>query len=327
MASINIGQLVATTLRNRRDELVDNMSDNVPFYNRLRKKNKMTLDGGRDIVIPLEYAENGSFQFYSGYETLNISVNDFIDAAVYDWKQASIAVSISGLEQIRNSGRHAVIKLLSSKINNARKTYVNQMGAQVHADGTGSGGKEIGGLGLLVPTTVTNQVGGIDANTYTFWRSVILDATTYNGGATTAANIQDWMQNLYIQLTRNGDKPDLGLFSNVYYQMYWKSLTGIQRISGTSEGRAGFDTLKFVNMDCVLEGGIGGNMNDANLIAGATAFFLNTDYLSFVTHTDRDMEVVGGDRQSLNQDATVQLQLWAGNMTCSNRMLQGKVKE
>ena len=184
MADINIGQLLATTLRNRRTELEDNMSDNVPFYNRLKSKNKMTLDGGRDIVIALDYAENASFQFYSGYETLNVSVNDFIDAAVYDWKQASIAVSISGLEQIRNAGRHAVIKLLASKIANARRTYVNQMGAQVHADGTGSGGKEIGGLGLLVPTTVTNTVGGIDANTYTFWRSIILDATTYLGTAT-----------------------------------------------------------------------------------------------------------------------------------------------
>lgn len=327
MASINIGQLVATTLRNRRSELQDNMSDNVPFYNRLRKKNKMSLDGGRDIVLPLEYAENGSFQFYSGYETLNISVNDFIDAAVYDWKQASIAVSISGLEQIRNSGRHAVIKLLKSKITNAQRTYRNQMGAQVHADGTGTGGKEIGGLGLIVPTTVTNQVGGIDANTYTFWRSIIIDASTYLGTATVSTNIQDWMQNAYIQTTRNGDHADLSLMSNVYYQLYWKSLTGIQRINGTGEGKAGFDSLKFVNCDVVLEGGMGGNMNDANTLATATAFFLNTDYLDFITHSDRDIEIVGGERQSLNQDATVQLMLWAGNMGCSNRSLQVKVKE
>lgn len=328
MADVNIGQLVATTLRNRRPELVDNMSDNVPFYNRLRRKNRMPLDGGRTIVIPLEYAENGSFQFYSGYETLNISVNDFIDAAEYDWKQASVAVSISGLEQMRNNGRAAVIKLLSSKINNARRTYVNTMGAQVHADGTGTGGKEIGGLGLLVPTTVTNTVGGVNANTYTWWRSIIVDASTYNGSTgTTSALIQGWMQNLYIQLTRNGDKPDLGLFSNMYYQLYWQSLVGIQRITGSSEGNAGFDSLKFVGMDCVLEGGQGGNMNDGNSLASATAFFLNTDFLSFVTHTDRDIEIIGGERQNVNQDATVQLMLWGGNMTVSNRSLQGKVKE
>jgi hypothetical protein len=53
MADINIGQTLATTLRNRRPELRDNMSDNVALYNRLRKKSRMMLDGGRDIVFPL----------------------------------------------------------------------------------------------------------------------------------------------------------------------------------------------------------------------------------------------------------------------------------
>lgn len=326
MATVNIGQIVATTLRNRRSELQDNMSDNVPFYNRLRRKNKMTLDGGRDIVIPLEYAENGSFQFYSGYETLNISVNDFIDAAVYDWKQASVAVSISGLEQIKNSGKHALIKLLSSKINNARKTFVNQMGAQVHADGTGSGGKEIGGLGLFNPTTNTNSAGGIDANTYTWWRNVVLDFSTFNSGATTSSNIQAAMRNLYISLMLNSERPDLILMDDLYYGHYWGSLTAIQQITDTNEGKAGFASLKFVNADVVNEGGIGGFLSNSSL-STSVMHMLTTDYLNFTTHTDRDIEIVGGERQSLNQDATVQLMLWAGNMTCSNRRQQGRGKE
>lgn len=326
MATVNIGQLVATTLRNRRPELQDNMSDNVPFYNRLRRKGKMSLDGGRDIVMPLEYAENGSFQFYSGYETLNISVNDFIDAAVYDWKQASVAVSISGLEQIKNSGRHALIKLLSAKIKNAQKTYTNQMGAQVHADGTGSGGKEIGGLGLFNPTTNTNSAGGIDANTYTWWRNVVVDFTTTNGGATTTSNIQTAMRALYVQLMLNSERPDLILCDDLYYNYYWGSLTAIQQITGTTEGRAGFASLKFVDADVVNEGGIGGNLSNSTL-ASSVMHMLTTDYLSFVSHSDRDIEIIGGERQSLNQDATVQLMLWAGNMTCSNRRQQGRGKE
>jgi len=321
MADINIGQTLATTLRNRLSELRDDMSDNVALYNRLRKKSRMMLDGGRDVVFPLEYAENGSFQFYSGYETLNISVNDIIDAAVFDWKQASCAVSISGLEQIRNSGRHAVIKLLSSKIKNAQRTFVNQMGAQVYADGTGTGGKEIGGLGLLVPTTNTNTAGGIDANTYTFWRNQVLDFSTYNSGATTSSNIQAAMRALWIDCTRNNDRPDLIPMDDLYYEMYWGSLVAIQRITSDDDAKAGFSGLKFVSADVVLDGGIGGNM------AASTMFMLNTDYLAHITHSDRDIEVSGGERQSVNQDATVELILWAGNMAVSNRMLQGKGKE
>jgi hypothetical protein len=35
------------------------------------------------------------------------------------------------------------------------------------------------------------------------------------------------------------------------------------------------------------------------------------------------MEVVGGERVSLNQDASVQIMLWAGNMAVSNAAMQG----
>lgn len=325
--AINIGQVVTTTLRKRMPDIIDNMSDNVPFYYRVRQRNNMKVGGGRDIVIPLDYAENASFQWYSGYETVNIGINDIIDAATYDWKQASVAVSFSGLELLRNSGREALIKVTSAKINNARRTFVNQMGAGVHADGTGTGGKEIGGLGLLVPTTNTNTVGGIDANTHTWWQNEVLDFSTYNSGATTASNIQAAMQKLYSSLQRNRDKPDLIPMSGEYYTRYWASLTAIQRISGTDEGKAGFSSLKFVNADVINEGGVGGNMDDSGSVSNATMFMLNTEYVGLLTHSDRNIEIVGGERQSVNQDAHVQLMLWAGNMWVSNRQLQGKGKE
>ena len=326
MTDINIGQVVATTLRKRMPDVIDNMSDNVPFYNRVKKRNNMKLDGGRDIVIPLEYAENASFQFYSGYEELNIGINDIIDAATYDWKQASVAVSFSGLELLKNSGREALIKIISAKVNNARRTFTNQMGAQVHADGTGTGGKEIGGLALLVPTTNTNTAGGISGNTYSWWRNVVVDFTTYNSGATTSSNIQGPMRNMYSQVMRNADRPDLCLMSSTYYDMFWGSLTAIQRISSTDEGKGGFSSLKFVDMDCVNEGGVGGPMAES-AVANATMYMLNTEYVGLMTHSDRNIEIVGGERQSVNQDANVQLMLWAGNMYISNRQLQAKGKE
>lgn len=324
--AINIGQVVTTTLRKRMPDIIDNMSDNVPFYNRVRQRNNMKVGGGRDIVIPLDYAENSSFQWYSGYETVNIGINDIIDAATYDWKQASVAVSFSGLELLRNSGREALIKVTSSKINNARRTFVNQMGAGVHAAGTGSGGKEIGGLGLLVPSTATNTVGGIDANTYTWWQNNVTDFTTVNSGATTTSNIQVPMRSMYSSLTRNADKPDLILMSSTYFNTYWGSLTAIQQITRTDEGRSGFSSLKFVNADVVNEGGVGGNMSES-AVANATMFMLNTEYIGLLTHSDRNIEIVGGERQAVNQDAHVQLMLWAGNMWVSNRQLQGKGKE
>ena len=191
----------------------------------------------------------------------------------------------------------------------------------MYADGTGSGGKEIGGLGLLVPTTNTNTAGGIDANTYPFWRNQVLDFSDTNSGATTVSNIQNAMRALWIDCTRNNDRPDLIPMDDLYYEKFWGSLTAIQRITDDGDAKAGFAGLKFVTADAVLDGGQGGSM------AASTMFMLNTDYIAHITHSDRDVEVVGGERMSVNQDATVQLMLWAGNMACSNRALQGKGKE
>ena len=68
----------------------------------------------------------------------------------------------------------------------------------------------------------------------------------------------------------------------------------------------------------VLDGGGGGGCPTNHM------YFLNTDYIYWQPHRDRDM--VPLDRtQSINQDATVQLIIWMGNMTASNRQLQGVI--
>lgn len=262
----------------------------------------------------------------SGYDTVSIAVNDIIDAATYDWKQASVAVSFSGLELLKNSGREQLIKITTAKINNAKRTFTNQMGAGVHAAGTGSGGKELGGLGVLVPTDNTSSAGGIDSTTYAWWTNVVTDFTDVNSGATTAANIQVPMRQMWSNLTRNMDRPDLILMSTTYHSMFWGSLTAIQQIVRTDEGRSGFRSLVFVDADVYNEGGVGGNMAESS-VSNATMFMLNTNYIGLCTHSERGIEVVGGDRRAVNQDAHVNLILYAGNMWLTNRQLQGKGKE
>jgi hypothetical protein len=52
-------------------------------------------------------------------------------------------------------------------------------------------------------------------------------------------------------------------------------------------------------------------------------WFLNTKYLQFRPHVDRNFVPIGGERQAVNQDAIVKLIGWAGNMTCSGAQFQG----
>jgi hypothetical protein len=322
--SSTLTEIVTTTLRNRTGKLADNVTKNNALLYRLRRRgNVKTVSGGRTIVQELEYAENGTFKRYSGYEALNISPSDVFTGAEFNYAQAAVAVSISGLEQLQNSGEEAIIDLLESRIKNAEKTLVNNIALDCYSDGTADGGRQIGGLALLVSATPsTGVVGGIDASTSigAFWRNTAFSAVTDGGAAATSANIQSYMNRVYVQQVRGTDKPDLIIADNNYWRLYLESLQAIQRITSNEMGEAGFDSLKYMNSDVVLDGGFGGGAPTN------TMQFLNTDYIYFRPHTDRNFAPIGDDRFAVNQDAMVKIVGFAGNMTVSNRRLQAILK-
>lgn len=319
--SSTMTEIVTTTLRNRTGKLADNVSKNNALLFRLRKKGKIkTVSGGRTIVQELEYAENGTYKRYSGYEALNISPSDVFTGAEYNYAQAACAVSISGLEMIQNSGEDAIIDLLEARISNAEKTLTNNVALDCYSDGTADGGRQIGGLQLLVTSNPsTGVVGGIDASTTVgaFWRNIAFSALTNGGAAASAANIQSYMNRVYVQLVRGTDRPDLIVADNNYWRLYFESLQAIQRLRNNDLADAGFDNIQYMSSDVVLDGGFGGGTPTNSM------YFLNTDYIYFRPHTDRNFAPLGDDRFAVNQDAMVKLIGFAGNVTTSNRRLQG----
>lgn len=319
--SSTMTEIVTTTLRNRTGKLADNVTKNNALLNRLKKKGKVkTVSGGRTIVQELEYAENGTYKRYSGYEALNISPSDVFTGAEYNYAQAAVAVSISGLEMLQNSGENAIIDLLESRIANAEKTLTNNIAVDCYSDGTADGGRQIGGLQLIIDSTpLTGTVGGIDASTTAgaFWRNIAYSSGTNGGAAASSSNIQTYMNSVYVQLVRGTDNIDLISADNNYWQLYLQSLQSIQRISSDEMAQAGFATIKYMNADVVLDGGFGGGAPTN------TMYFMNTDYLYFRPHVDRFFTPLGDERFAVNQDAMVKLIGFAGNMTCSNRRLQG----
>jgi hypothetical protein len=276
-----------------------------------------TVSGGRTIVQELEYAENGTYIRYSGYEVLDVSPSDVFTAAEFDYKQAAVAVSISGLEMLQNSGPNAVIDLLESRIGNAEKTMKNNISTDMYSAGTASGGKQIGGLQLLVAdSSSTGTVGGISRTTWSFWRNLF---TNLGSSSFTSTNIQGYMNAMYVQLVRGADKPDLIIGDNNTWTAYLGSLQTIQRITDDKLGQAGFQTLMYMGAPVVLDGGYGGGAPANHM------YFLNTDYLYWRPHADRNMVPLDPDRFSVNQDAMVKLIGFAGNMTLSNAFLQGVI--
>jgi len=311
MASPNLSEIVTTTLRNRSRTLSDNVSNHNALLRRLRENGNQTSVTGRDIVRELEYADNGTVQFYAGYESLDVSPSDVLSAAVFDYKQLAGNVTISGLEQIKNSGTEAIINLLEARINVLEKSLMNSLSTSLYSDGTGTSGKEVGGLQLIVADAGTGTVGGINSSSFTFWQNV---QTTATSSAFSVANVQSDMNTIYLSLVRGADSPDLVMAGTNAYTAFLGSLQAIQRITSDDLANSGFTSLQYLNSDVVFDSACNTNR----------MYFLNTDYLRLEVAAARDF-VPGEAKMSVNQDAMVTPMFWSGNLTCSNRALQGVI--
>lgn len=241
---------------------------------------------------------------------------------------------MSGLEGLQNSGKEAIIDLLDGRMKVAEAQLANRIDYDLYQDGTGNGGKNIVGLALAVPDTPTSGTyGGISRTSWTFWQSQSYSGVTDGGAAVSAANIQAYMTTLGLSLVRGADKPDLWIADSTYFSFYLNSLQAIQRISsetGSGTAGAGFPSLKFYGAgmasDVVMGSGVNGAVNTAGTSGGATSahmWALNTNYIFFRPHKDRNFVPIGGERQSVNQDAIVKLIGWAGNMTSSGPQFSG----
>jgi len=323
VVSVDWGDVVTTSLENRSRKLADNLTNNNALLMRLRKRgNSMSFSGGREIIQELAYTSNATFMWYSGYEPLNIALNDTMTAARFAIKQCAIAVVISGLEEIQNSGEQAMMNLIAQRGQVAENSFLNAMSTGLYSDGTAFGGKQIGGLQLLISKTpTTGTVGGIDASAQTWWRNTANDQTTDALSTVTALNIQPYFNKITLNLKRNSDGVDMIVADTVFYGFYLASLQTIQRITDTGTAGGGFTALKYYGagkeVDVILDGGKGGQ------IPASTAYFINSDFLFYRPSSARNFVVIGGERANVNQDAIVKLSAWAGNLTCSNRSLQG----
>lgn len=328
MASPGLSELITTTLRNRTHKLADNVTRNNAILRQLSKRSTglFPFDGGRTILQEIDYANNTNATWYSGYETVAINPQETFTSAEFDIKQLMVAVSVSGLETLQNAGAEQSINLVASRVENAERTMQNNVAFGMYCDGTQFGGKIIGGLQLLVADTPTNTVGGISRNTWPFWANIAASITN------TAAGIQASMDTLWVQLVRGTDRPKMIMADNTAYSTFVQSMQLIQRVTDPDWAAAGFTNLAFMgNTPVILDGGYQGSTApppgpSAGGAPSTHMYFLNTDYLFFRPHKDRNMEVVDPDRYSTNQDAVIKLLGWAGNMTISNGFLQGVLK-
>ena len=314
-----ITDLVATTLAYRTKKLADNLRAHNALLTRLGQKgNIKPIDGGRTIYEPFIFGSNGNGGFYSGYDTLPVSAQDVISGAEFAWKQYAVPVLISGLEEMENSGEEAVLDLLEGRIQAAEATMENDLATSIYGDGTGSGGKGITGLDAAVPQDpTTGTYGGIarDQSANTFWRSQLYDPSA----TPTSTTIQGYMNTLWARTLRGTDRPDLIMSGSTIWATYMNSLQTLQRFTDPDQAKLGFPSIKYMDADVVLDTVSG--------VVATDMYFLNTTYLKWRPHKRRNMVPLDPKRRyAVNQDASVQILAFMGNLTCSGSKFQGRLK-
>lgn len=316
MSFPNISDVLATTIENRSRKTADNVTKNNAILSKLKASGKIRpFSGGHKIYEELTFAENGNGGWYSGYDVLPIAAQDVISAAEFDIKQYAVPVVMSGLEMLQNAGKEKIIDLMETRLAVAEATMANTLSDGLYGDGTGASGKELTGLDAAVPVTNNSGTyGGISRSTWSFWRNQSTNTT-----GIVAATIQASWNALWASMIRGNDRPDLIMVDSATWAYYIASLQALQRFSSPEVGALGFPSLKFMDADVILDGGIGG------YCPTGTAFFLNSKYIHFRPHSARNMVPLSPNRRyATNQDAEVQILAWAGNLTCSGSQFQGR---
>ncbi len=312
-----ISELLTLSVYNTGNDLADNVSlGNAGLMKMEEKGNIRTFDGGTSIREGLDYGANSNIQFISGAETYAVGATEHATAADYGIKQLVGTVSVSGLDLIMNSGKGKLIDLLTTKMKNLKRGMKNTVATSMHGDGTASSSKSITGWLLMCPLNpLTGTYAGINRATAgsEFWRSQIVTTTV------TAANSAGLMTDLYISCSRGPDHPNLILAGATAYGFYNKGLQPLQQITSPKMADAGFTTLTFMGQPVVLDNNTGG-------LTTTHMLFLNTDYISWRPFEGLNFKPLEPEKRSpVNQDVTSATLGFAGNMTCSNASLQGRL--
>jgi len=307
----NFDDILSITMQRLEPVLVDQITAKNATLSSIDQEG---VDGGPTIVVPIMYAENGSYKRYSGAEQLNTSKNDVFSAFQYPWCQVAINIQTTGRDVAINSGASKVKDLVKSLVLNAKASFQNNFNEDLLSDGSLS--NQVNGFQALISDNGTGSVGGVSRSAFSFAKNQFFRATTDGGQALSATNIVGYMDDLDLLIGAYKGNTKLILADNATYKMYEGTVHPLQRITAQDGklARLGFKAYAYKGAEVVYEPQIAG-------MPASTMYFIDPDVIKLKYHTDRNL-VRLPKRDSFNQDASIEYMVWMGNLVASNfRML------
>jgi hypothetical protein len=253
-------------------------------------------------MVPLNYATTSASGWYTGADSLSSADNENITAAEYSWAQIYANISVTRLDELKNSGDAQKISLVKSKVQIAEKTISDSLGTAIYNSGNTL--NALVGLQAVVGTSST--IGGISQTTNTWWASQVdSSTTTFSLGA---------LQTQYNACSIDNDAPTVIMATRANYNRFYATLQPQQRFMDSESAKAGFSSLMFNGTPFLAD-----SHCPANHI-----FLLNENYLHLWAHSQEDMRFEPFQKP-ISQNIKVAKVFWMGSFGSSNNRLHGKL--
>jgi hypothetical protein len=228
-----------------------------------------TEDGGGNITNPLIVGRNPNIASYQYYDQVPIGQTSEFNTIRYGWSRVAGTVIISDQEQDENQGQAALFKLLKSKLDILEESIKEKF--SVYLYGSGSGTDPYGLAATIPDDPTTGTFGNIDRGAEQQWRTSAYQFS----GALDATNIEEAFDDVLMDVTLKGERPDLILMGRNMVRIYRQAVRDkiVINISDTKNGKAmydlGFQGFTHNGITCLYDEDCGVNR----------AYFINSKYL------------------------------------------------
>ena len=319
--SRTIASLLASTLENTMMSNVvqDAIFDAMPLTRRLREAGQLkVLSGGERIRLSIDYAKNTTAKSYDDLEQLDVTRAQTQTSPLFNWKQYSASVVISGKEmRVNKDNRSKLFDLLEARLNNAAMSLADVITTGLYSDGTGNGSKNITGLEAAIETTPGTTAYASVPTGNTAWRNKV---STSVGAA--AVNLAPSLRSVANQCSQGSEgfdsMPNLYISTRSIHESYEASLQPQVRYEQNPQGGAdgGISTLLFRGQPFIW----------SDYCTSGMVYVLNTNHMFLYVHEDANFsETDEGLQKPVNQDSLVTQMLVMGNFAVNNRRKLGKL--
>lgn len=319
--TLDYDSILTTTLFNVRKRMYDQVFKTNVFFNWLHQQGRKRLeDGGERIQVPIRVGKNTTAGSYSKYDLLDTTPQDNVTSSFANWKQLSVSITISRLEERQNSGMHRIMSLFGEKVMDAELSLQDEVSRQLFAFTSGNGGKDLTGIPQIISDDATaGTLQSISRVSNSYWRHQQVDSS-----ATTSAAFLKECRNMWNRCSKGpGGGPDMVLATQVAYEHYEGALDVNHRYVNQAMADIGFDNIRLKGAQVYWDERVPDSANgelssaDGGSPTEETMYFINSQFLDFVVDKETDFITTPFQRPE-NQDARTAQILFYGELVTTN---------